>query len=570
MGNSQFIGTDLTGQLDGLHAPHYFNGRLLTAEDLQADQQAVLTRQAWLGKAAGYGVIEGLMVTKGGPTSIAITAGIGLNPQGEIIRLPGNIPSLPLTPQATDNQPPPDAGRFIPCNFQSTGSMSSTPAGAYLLTAVPTSHFEGQVAMKAAAGSVMTSTSNGSTSSTPGCGSKWEVEGLQFKTIRLAGFDPNGSGVTDKNRRNLLAHWCYGSEHLPDLPLDPFHFNSDFGGLEQVDPADLTPCDLPLAVFYWTGTALSFVDVWSARHRLTHPDILDETQEGAVATIVEFLPLIGAFTFRARRMFLSGGVTPPERVTQPKTRTWKGIMSDKRVAVAQARFLQFQDQIQKFMDDGTASKIAAADYFRFLPPVSFLPILLAPLIQAPVPPEGPPIEVARSEGRERVVPLWMHAFTPRTTEGTAAAPPGAEAPSQQTMPFIPYLQFLIQQRQAQAEELEKRGWGDLVNNGTAGFNITTFFSGFQNVNVNIALVDGETVDFTLQQSWYDEAIDLNPILSPPTGEKGGASFLSPYLNLYLVAQNLMSPYDQPYLMIVKGMRPTVWANPQGQEARSVG
>src|SRR6266487_1756003 len=417
MPNSQFIGTDLTGQLDGLHAPHYFNGRLLTAEDLQADQQAVLTRQAWLGKASGYGVIEGLMVTQAGPTNVTITAGLGLNRQGEIIRLPSGL-TLPLIPQATDNQPPPDAGRFTRCDFQTTGSVSSTPAGAYLLTTVPTSHFEGFAPMKAAAGSV---SSNGSTSSAPGCGSKWEVEGVQFKAILLTGFDPNASGVTDNNRRNLLAHWCYGSEHLPDLPLDPFHFTSNFGGLDKVGPADLTPCDLPLAVFYWTGTALAFVDTWSARRRLIHPDALDETQEGVVTTA--FLPFLGAFPFTSRRIFLSGGsggVTPPERVTQPKTRTWKGLMSDKRVAEAQARFLQFQDQIQKFMVDGTASTVAAADNFRFFPPVSFLPILLAPLLEILIPPEGPPIEVARRETGERVAPPWMREFAARTTAGAAA------------------------------------------------------------------------------------------------------------------------------------------------------
>src|SRR5712692_3479872 len=102
MSNSQFLDTNFNG---GLHAPHYFNGRLLTAEDLQTDQQAVLTRQAWLGKASGYGVIEGLKVTQAGPTNVTITAGLGLNRQGEIIRLPSDL-TLPLIPQATANQLP--------------------------------------------------------------------------------------------------------------------------------------------------------------------------------------------------------------------------------------------------------------------------------------------------------------------------------------------------------------------------------------------------------------------------------------------------------------------------------
>ena len=39
----------------GLRAPHYTNGRLLTAEDLQRDQQATLDRLALLGTGVGVG-----------------------------------------------------------------------------------------------------------------------------------------------------------------------------------------------------------------------------------------------------------------------------------------------------------------------------------------------------------------------------------------------------------------------------------------------------------------------------------------------------------------------------------
>src|SRR5262249_9770034 len=136
-----------------------------------------------------------------------------------------------------------------------------------------------------------------------GCASKWERTGMQFKAIRLSGFDDTGAGVTDKNRRNLLAHWCFGSLALAGLADDPFTFTDAFTGLDTLDPADLTPTDLPLAVFYWTGSAIDFVDVWSARRRLTRPYAL---------------------------------------------RDWTGLLSDKRVALAQARFLQFQDQLAQF------------------------------------------------------------------------------------------------------------------------------------------------------------------------------------------------------------------------------
>ncbi|MFL5625163.1 MAG: hypothetical protein ACJ788_06145, partial [Ktedonobacteraceae bacterium] len=186
MSNSQFLDTDFNG---GLQAPHYFNGRLLTAEDLKTDQDAVLTRQSWLGKASGYGIIDGFMVSKVDNTSLRVSAGLGLNHQGQVIHLPGDI-TLHLVIQPTNNAPVDDAGRFKDCDFSATGGGTGVMTdGAYLLTAIPASRLDGLVPMKAAAGST----------TPPGCASKWEVEGLQFKAIRLSGFEAEVKGITATN-----------------------------------------------------------------------------------------------------------------------------------------------------------------------------------------------------------------------------------------------------------------------------------------------------------------------------------------------------------------------------------
>ena len=50
--------------LAGLRAPFYANGRLLTAEDLRADQEATHGRLGLLGQAVGAGVARGLEVTQ--------------------------------------------------------------------------------------------------------------------------------------------------------------------------------------------------------------------------------------------------------------------------------------------------------------------------------------------------------------------------------------------------------------------------------------------------------------------------------------------------------------------------
>jgi hypothetical protein len=58
----------------------------------------------------------------------------------------------------------------------------------------------------------------------------------------------------------------------------------------------------------------------------------------------------------------------------------------------------------------------------------------------------------------------------------------------------------------------------------------------------------------LQQSWYDDAIDVTQLYNPAQ-----ASF--PLLNLYFVRENLANPSSPPYLVLVRAPRPFVWYIP---------
>src|SRR3954470_2061245 len=60
--------------------PVFFDGRFLTAKDLVREQAYVLSRQADFARAAGVGVVEGLMVepVKDQPQRVRIEAGFGL------------------------------------------------------------------------------------------------------------------------------------------------------------------------------------------------------------------------------------------------------------------------------------------------------------------------------------------------------------------------------------------------------------------------------------------------------------------------------------------------------------
>ncbi|HWK90362.1 MAG TPA: hypothetical protein VNP72_10210, partial [Longimicrobium sp.] len=66
--------------------PLYFDGRFLAARDLVREQQYFLTRQADLGRAGGWGVVEGLFVQRGStPNSLVIQPGHGVTPAGELV-----------------------------------------------------------------------------------------------------------------------------------------------------------------------------------------------------------------------------------------------------------------------------------------------------------------------------------------------------------------------------------------------------------------------------------------------------------------------------------------------------
>lgn len=84
----------------GRRRPYYFDGRLLTAADLTADQDYHRARQADLARALGGGVVRGLAVRLGreagssAPT-LVIEPGLGLTPGGDIVQVAREI-ELPV------------------------------------------------------------------------------------------------------------------------------------------------------------------------------------------------------------------------------------------------------------------------------------------------------------------------------------------------------------------------------------------------------------------------------------------------------------------------------------------
>jgi hypothetical protein len=76
-----------------------------------------------------------------------------------------------------------------------------------------------------------------------------------------------------------------------------------------------------------------------------------------------------------------------------------------------------------------------------------------------------------------------------------------------------------------------------------GFDLVKFWG--ESVRLRLGLIYGETVDFTLQRSWYDNVIDL-------TKSKNQK------IQLYLVRENLFDKTVPLYVMFVKSMTPVLW------------
>ena len=345
MPNSQYIGPIFE---TGIQTPHYFNGRLLTAADLQANQDATQTRQTWFGMSSGYGIVTGLEVTAvKSNKELHIAPGKCVNRKGQIMRIQGEINLAPLPqPQQSSTGAQADQGQFTNVKPQTIQQSPDASAGVYLLTVVPIADgFKGTAPAQLQTGNVAISSSNNSLVTPPVAPSQWEVERFRLKIIRLANSDLaeiysrdelQGITINDDNRRNLVAHWCYGTLALQNLGGDPFNFQQQYG---DADPLSSLPAlgddDVPLATFHWNGSALTFVDMWSARRR-----IIRDAQGG----------------------------------------NWQTVANDKRIATNQARFYQFQDHLNDLAQKSKQpksgldlSKKQLTDFFTFLPPLGFLP-----------------------------------------------------------------------------------------------------------------------------------------------------------------------------------------------------
>ncbi|MCG8461826.1 MAG: hypothetical protein MI919_36550 [Holophagales bacterium] len=348
--------------LDGARHPHYFPGRLLSARDLRDEQEAQHRHHRHLGRAVGTGVVEGLWVEEAGEEdgrpALSIAAGLALDREGTALELRHGV-RLALT-RASKTEA--EGSVFSACRKEDP-DLLLVGAGFYLLTLSPVVGF----AERAPASGLAEDGAE------LGCGSRYRVDGVQLDLVRLdpaslpgvdavatplaqalaAAHTGTGSAATAalSRVRNLMAHLIFGTPARAAIAADPFarqtppqggppistHLHAN-GLASLYAEGKLLPCQVPLALLYWTSLGLRYVDPWAVRRRPEPVPVPDPAAD----------PVEALWAF----------------ATPPISRT-----------LVEARFLHFQSHLDALLAEVAASEsLRASDYFHYLPPSGYVPV----------------------------------------------------------------------------------------------------------------------------------------------------------------------------------------------------
>lgn len=307
---------------------NFFNGRLLSGEDLSKEQNSNLEGRRRLGRAIGEGVAYGLEVSapKGDINTretpyVVVEAGLAINNQGQTLRLE-NQTKVKLTRPLNADSNVATGFDFDDCRPLQPG-VYVAQAGVYLLTIAPAKKNEGRAAV------------SGLDNVIARCNTHHAVEGVQFRLIQLG---LNADELRQARLRNIIAFKCFGIDPARpaiSFPIDPLTPTPPRPTLlDDLRPRLLTDCDVPLGIINWTSDAgIKFVDMWSVRRRVFAPSA-------------------------------SG--------------RWDRAIGEQRRSDGEAMFLQFQEHIESLNRPELNPKSAvAAAHFERLPPIGIIPLSTA-------------------------------------------------------------------------------------------------------------------------------------------------------------------------------------------------
>ncbi|MDF2627860.1 MAG: hypothetical protein K0R39_1691 [Symbiobacteriaceae bacterium] len=257
----------------GVAHARFFNGRLLTAEDLRLEQDAARLHRLRLGEAVGAGVVHGLEVQMlGAPEGavVRIGAGLAISPEGDALRLTAAA-DVVLT--AGERAPRTAGGRFGP--LPPAPAEAARPALALLV-------------MEPAAVDENLAYRSGFAGNLTGADLSHTTFGVRVTLIPCGAPMPAGS---PGRRQNLAAHLCFGTADRLGAPwLDL----PDPQGLARLQPASpLSPAMVPLALVGLAGSQVIFIDCWAVRGA-GRPDAIGQQFDAQIAALRSAQPDVGA------------------------------------------------------------------------------------------------------------------------------------------------------------------------------------------------------------------------------------------------------------------------------------
>jgi hypothetical protein len=314
----------------GLRTTHYFNGRILSREDLQRDWDAQRAIHERLGMALGEGIVRGFEVAAkvigGGSVAdpvVTVSPGLALNRLGQTVALDRPVDVALKKPTAIQSSGTSLSGSFNDC-APPEETVYVAGSGVYLLAVAPAQVKQGLA--------LVSGLGNG----TATCNVKEVVHGVQFRLLEVTGLSAAElNKEAEAHLRNVVAYKFFFAAGIgTGATRDPF-------GVAPAAPAltdsPLTDCEVPLAVLHWTTTeGLRWVDLWSVRRRVAPR--ADGLLPGAAGA-----------------------------------------------AVGEAMLMQFSDQVRELWSSGGLSA-PASKTFQWLPPAGMVPVSLS----EPLPSSGPP------------------------------------------------------------------------------------------------------------------------------------------------------------------------------------
>ncbi len=193
---------------DGVRTVNFFNGRLLSGEDLRREQDAGRRLRQRLARSVGDGVAEGLTVRAATGSTVnepivTITTGTALNRDGTALELPGDVDVSLARPRGSPRHrrtawpSAAEAGDFAPCTGLAPGAPF-TESGVYLLTIRPAEASVGRAQV------------SGLGNEAASCNTDAVAEGVSFDVLHL---DLEPALLADTaHLRNRLAHMMFGTD----------------------------------------------------------------------------------------------------------------------------------------------------------------------------------------------------------------------------------------------------------------------------------------------------------------------------------------------------------------------